>query len=90
MERTEALDASTLASIDRMTDILSERLTDREKERIDPLFQYLKSHDVIDVRVAMQLTGKSSSTANRYIGRLVELGVLVQEGQSKSTVYRRA
>ena len=90
VERTEALDASTLASIDRMTDILSERLTNREKERIDPLFQYLKSHDVIDVRVAMQLTGKSSSTANRYIGRLVELGVLVQEGQSKSTVYRRA
>ena len=90
VERTEALDASTLASIDRMTDILSERLTDREKEKIDPLFQYLKSHDVIDVRVAMQLTGKSSSTANRYIGRLVELGVLVQEGQSRSTVYRRA
>ena len=49
-----------------------------------------RQYSVIDVRVAMQLTGKSSSTANRYIGRLVELGVLVQEGQSKSTVYRRA
>ena len=89
VEETRYLDAATLASIDRMAETLAESLSDREKSAIDPIFQYLKTHEVIDNGIARQLTGKSSTTINRYIGRLVELGVLAPEGRSRGTVYRR-
>ena len=89
-EEIKELDASTLASIDRMAEILAEKLNDREKERYDPLFQYLKTHDTIDARVAMQLTGKSSSTVNRYLKHLASLGVLKPVGNVRTTSYHRA
>ncbi len=37
----------------------------------------------------MRLTEKKSTSANRYLQRLVELEVLVPEGNKKGRVYRR-
>lgn len=37
----------------------------------------------------MRLTEKKSTSANRYLHRLVELEVLVPEGNKKGRVYRR-
>jgi ATP-dependent DNA helicase RecG len=88
-EEITELDASTLASIDRMAETLAEKLNDREKERYDPLFQYLKTHDTINARIATQLTGKSSSTVNRYLKHLASLGVLELVGNARKTAYRR-
>lgn len=72
-----------------MAETLAEGLSEREKTAIDPIFQYLKTHEVIDSVVARRLTGKSSSTVNRYIVRLVELGVLAPEGKRRGRIYRR-
>lgn len=84
------MDPKTIASLDRMTEALANGLTDAEKERIAPIFAYLKEHDTIDKSVAMQVTGKSPATATRYLNRLVGLGVLKPEGKARGTLYRRA
>lgn len=72
-----------------MAEIPTEGLGEREKTAIDPIFQYLKTHEVIDSGVGRRLTRKSSSTVNRYIVRLVELGVLAYEGKRRGRTYRR-
>ena len=85
----EDLAPAVVASVDRMGDILARELTDGEKKRMTPIYDYLKENDVIDARIAMRVTGKSSSTVNRYLQRLVGLDVLVPVGGSKNTAYRR-
>lgn len=82
-------DAKTLKSLDHMSEILSKKLNKTEKENIQPIYQYLVEHDTIDAAKAMELTGKSSSTVNRYFQKLIDLGVIVSEGGSKNTIYRR-
>lgn len=89
-EATRELDPQTIASLDRMTETLASGLTDVEKERIAPIFSYLKEHATIDKSIAMQLTGKSSATATRYLKRLVGMGVLTPEGRARGRIYRRA
>ena len=89
VEEVKPLDPETVASIDRMRDILANSLTDSEKRRLEPIYDYLKANDVIDAGIAMQVTGKSSSTVNRYLQRLVDLSVLTPVGAARSTAYRR-
>ena len=76
-------------SLDRMSDLLSKALTEREKKNIMPIYGYLVHHETIDTATAIKITGKSSSTVNRYLQRLVELTVLDKEGKTKNAVYRR-
>lgn len=76
-------------SVDRMSDLLSKALTEREKKNIMPIYGYLVHHETIDTATAIKITGKSSSTVNRYLQRLVELTVLDKEGKTKNAVYRR-
>ena len=76
VEEIKPLDPATIKSIDRMNEILAKELSESEKERISPIYDYLKKNDVIDARIAMQVTGKPSSTVNRYIQRLISLEVL--------------
>ncbi len=64
-------------------------MKEREKSVILPIIEYLMVHDTIKNAEAMQLTNKGASTVNRYLSRLVELGVLVPEGDKKGRVYRR-
>ena len=82
-------DKQTERILDHMSDILSSELDEREKQNIMPIYEYLKANETIDAIKAMELTGKSSSTVNRYLRRLIELNVLSREGGSKNTVYRR-
>lgn len=76
-------------SVDRMMEILSRKLSDKEKERILPIVNHLKMHNTITRRQAEKLTGKALSTVTRYLHRLEELGVIAEEGKSVSTLYRR-
>lgn len=76
-------------SIDRMMEILSENLTNKEKGKIWPIVEYLKIHDIIDSATARMVTGKSKATVIRYLQRLIELDVIEDEGDSRSKIYRR-
>jgi len=76
-------------SIGRMIDILNRELSDKEKDRMLPIVEYLKCHDKIDAKKMRQITGKAKTTVSRYINRLIELDVLEKEGNSVSVVYKR-
>lgn len=51
--------------------------------------EYLKTHDTIRNSDVMSITKKGSTSANRYLRRLVELEVLDSEGEKRGRVYRR-
>lgn len=89
VETEKEVDPSVIASIDHMMEILTTELTDSEKEVYLPIAEYLKNHEVIKNSDGMRLTGKSAPTVNRYFSRLIELDVLIPEGNKKGRVYRR-
>lgn len=83
------VDEVTLESIDRMMEILSTQLDEDEKELYLPIVEYLKTHDVIKNSDVKDIVKKSAPTANRYLARLVELTILIPEGEKKGRIYRR-
>lgn len=89
VETEKEVDPAVIASIDRMMEILTSNLSESEKELYLPIAEYLKTHDTIKNADAVKLTGKSSQTVNRYFARLVELGVLIAEGDNKGRFYIR-
>ncbi len=54
-----------------------------------PIVEYLKTHDVIKNSDVKDIVKKSAPTANRYLARLVELTILIPEGEKKGRIYRR-
>lgn len=84
-----ALTVDEQKSIDRMMEILSQQLSDREKKRLLPVVDYLMRHDTITRQIVMDITGKGRSTAANYLKVLVDYDVLEKEGESVSIVYRR-
>lgn len=83
------VDPETLKSIDRMMDILSRELSDTEKIIYEPIAGFLRTHEIIKNADVMRITGKKSSSTNRYLNRLVELQILDPEGENKGRFYRR-
>ena len=88
-ETMKEVDPAVIASIDRMMEILTTELNEAEKKIYLPIAEYLKTHDTIKNADAARETGKSPDTAKRYLRRLVELDVLVPEGENKGRFYRR-
>lgn len=76
-------------SVDRMMEVLSKKLNEKEKQKLLPLVDFLKTHAVISKKDVIKLTGKGDSTAKNYLKRLLELDVLSREGDSVATTYRR-
>lgn len=76
-------------SIDRMMDILSRELTDKEKTRFLPIAEFLKTNKTISKQDVIDITGKGDTSAKNYLKKLVDLDVLIKEGDSVSTIYRR-
>ena len=76
-------------SVDRMIHIFKSNLSDKEKEKMLPIINYLKVNDIIDPQMARKLTGKSKTTVFRYLQRLMELDIIKSEGDSVATIYRR-
>lgn len=88
-EITKDIEPSVIASLDHMMEVLSKELSESEKMVYLPIAEYLKTHETIKNADVMRLTEKKSTSANRYLQRLVELEVLVPEGNKKGRVYRR-
>lgn len=89
VETKQPLNAAQQKSIDQMLAILSDRLSVTEKKKMLPLAEYLKEHDTITTKIAAELTGRTVSTAQRYINRLIQLNVLKAVGKSTTVFYQR-
>ena len=78
-----------LILLNLLLDKMGRELTESEKVLYEPLADFLKTHDVIKNADVMRISGKGSTTANRYLARLVELQVVDPEGEKKGRIYRR-
>ena len=76
-------------SIDRMLYIFENNLSDKERKKILPIIEYLKANDTIKPQTARRVTGKSKTTVYRYLQQLIELDIIVSQGDSVSTTYKR-
>ena len=70
-------------------EILSRELSEKEKQKLLPIVEYLNTHNEITKKKAVEITGKASSTVIRYLHRMEELNVLESIGKSVAAKYRR-
>lgn len=71
-------------------EVCSEKLREKEKEKLLPIVEYFRTHDQIDRATAEVICGKSTTTTVGYLNRLVSIGVLKKEKESVATIYRIA
>jgi len=69
--------------------IVSESLSDSEKKKMEAILDYIKKNDAINNAKGRELTGKSAATVRRYYKRLEIAGILVPDGTTRDTVYRK-
>lgn len=76
-------------SVERMLEILSAKLDEKDKKKILPIVEHLKSSNTITTAEAKEITGKSKDTVLRMLKKLMELDVIEKQGDSVGTVYIR-
>jgi len=67
--------------------IVNEYLTEREKNSMVAILEYLRDNNSIDNRTGRELTGKSSATVRRYLTKLCEIGLLRPSGTTIDAIY---
>jgi ATP-dependent DNA helicase RecG len=72
-----------------LSELLSELLSQNDFEKLLPVIKHLEENDSIRPNEAESLLGKSSATARRYLGILVDADVLNKQGKANATVYVR-
>jgi len=72
----------------KMSDMLSDKLTGKEKVFLEILIKQLKEDKYITMTVMSNITRIPISTITRYMKKFCKLGTLVSEGKNKSTQYR--
>ena len=75
---------------EHVLEVCSEKLKEKEKEKLLPIVEYFRTHDQIDRATAEVICGKSTTTTVGYLNRLVSIGVLMKEKDSVATIYRIA
>lgn len=70
-----------------LSELLSELLDGKDYEKLLPVIEYLEKNDSIKPSEAESLLNKSSATARRYLGALVDAKVLEPQGKANATVY---
>lgn len=76
-------------SIDLIMEILNNKMEEDKLNLYIPIADYLKSNETIKTSDVVRITKKSPTSANRYLSRLVKLGILKPEGENKGRLYRR-
>ncbi len=72
----------------KMSDMLGDKLTGKEKVFLEILIKQLKEDKYITTTAMSNITGIPPSTLRRYMKKFCKLGILVSEGKNKSTQYR--
>lgn len=71
-----------------LSEVLSEVLSQKDIEKILPILAILEKKGVITPKEAVDACDRSPATVRRYLGALVDLGVIVVEGSTNKTVYK--
>ncbi|MDR0446405.1 MAG: hypothetical protein LBH17_05160 [Oscillospiraceae bacterium] len=69
--------------------IMNGVFNDSELKRIQPILNYLTTHETITPQGVRSLTGKSAATARRYLMLLCARGILESTGNTNSKTYSR-
>jgi len=71
-----------------LNEVLTEVLKEDDYQKVEPIVHYLEEYGSITPEKAREITGKSASTARRYLLILINAGVLVAEGKTNNSRYR--
>ena len=72
-----------------MTDILTDKMTDKELQRLKILEKYFEKNNYIDNSEAQKILNASDSTARIFLNKLVKGGILEAFGEKKGRKYRK-
>ena len=69
------------------TQKVTDKMTDKNKERVKLVLKYLGQNDSISNKEAQSLLGISETTARRFLNSLVKENLLVAVGEYKARKY---
>ena len=73
----------------KMTDILTDKMTDKELKRLKILEEYFEKNNYIDNSEVQKILNVSDSTARRFLNKLLVNGILEAFGEKKGRKYRK-
>ena len=73
----------------KMTDILTDKMTDKELQRLKILEEYFEKNNYIDNSEAQKILNVSDSTVRRFFNKLLKNGILEAIGENKGRKYRK-
>ena len=73
----------------KMTDILTDKMTDKELQRLKILEEYFEKNNYIDNSEVQKILNVSDSTARRFLNKLVKGRILEAIGEKKGRKYRK-
>ena len=84
METLEELQKNDL----KMTDILTDKMTDKEFKRLKILEEYFEKNNYIDNSEVQKILNVSDSTTRRFLNKLLKNEILEAVGEKKGRKYR--
>lgn len=88
-EPKKVIDANGRSFDRSLTEVLTEVLSEDKRKKVVPLIDYLEKNGEITPKEAEKLLKKSTSTTYRYLGMLVDAGILARTGNTNNLVYKR-
>ncbi len=73
----------------KMTDIMADKMTDKEYQRLEILEEYFIKNKYIGNNEVQKILNISDSTARRFLNKLVEIGILEAVGERKGRKYKK-
>ncbi|ALA95849.1 winged helix-turn-helix transcriptional regulator [Leptotrichia sp. oral taxon 212] len=84
METLEELQKNDL----KVTDILTDKMTDKELQRLKILEEYFEKNNYIDNSEVQKILNVSDSTTRRFLNKLLKNEILEAVGEKKGRKYR--
>ena len=72
-----------------MTDILTDKMTDKELQRLKILEEYFEENNYIDNSEVQKILNVSDSATRRFLNKLLKNGILEAFGEKKGRKYRK-
>ena len=76
------------AAYENMLEICSQKLKDREKQKMYPIVDYFATHDEIDRATVEEICHVGTTTAVKYLNKLISLKVIEKLNESITTIYK--
>ena len=83
-----ALSSKKKTSVKKMSEVLSEVLTQKDYGKVRKIVNYMEEHGEITPKEAEAITGKSAATVQRYFKILADTRYIMAEGSTNNIVYR--